>query len=166
MVRIILWLYSDASSTLSIPPAVDVQRQVLLLQGIIQLLTGRLGGGQRAFAHLYAMRMVNSLTGEIRCLHQDTTMYQVPMIPMVMLLMMGARRFTNSLLVKKKSGAMSCGWEFLEKSATKKSDSFSLALLNFGHYWRRPLHKRNKSLCLKIHTNILSFMLLFSNVPP
>jgi len=47
------------------------------IKGIIQLLTGRLGGGQRAFAHLYAMRMVNTLTGEIRCLHQDTTMYQV-----------------------------------------------------------------------------------------
>ena len=93
-----------------IPPTVDVQRQVFVLQGIIQLLTGRLGGGQRAFAHLYAMRMVNTLTGEIRCLHQDTTMYQVPMIPMLlMLLMMAARRFTNSLLVKKMSGAMSCG---------------------------------------------------------
>jgi len=47
------------------------------IKGIIQLLTGRLGGGQRAFAHLYAMRMVNTLSGEIRCLHQDTTMYQV-----------------------------------------------------------------------------------------
>jgi len=47
------------------------------IKGIIQLLTGRLGGGQRAFSHLYAMRMVNNLTGEIRSLHQDTTMYQV-----------------------------------------------------------------------------------------
>ena len=79
------------------------------IRGIIQLLTCRLGGGQRAFSHLYSMRMVNTVTGDIHCLHQDTTMYQVPMIPMVMLLMMGARRFTNSLLVKKKSGAMSCG---------------------------------------------------------
>ena len=47
------------------------------MQGIIQLLTCRLGGGQRAFYHLYAMRMVNNITGDIHCLHQDTTMYQV-----------------------------------------------------------------------------------------
>ena len=48
-----------------------------LAQGIIQLLTCRLGGGERAFSHLYSMRMVNTLTGDIQCLHQDTTMYQV-----------------------------------------------------------------------------------------
>ena len=48
-------------------------------------MTGRLGGGQRAFSHLYAMRMVNNLTGEIRSLHQDTTMYQVKMIAMVVM---------------------------------------------------------------------------------
>lgn len=48
-----------------------------LLQGIIQLLTCRLGGGQRAFQQLYAMRIVNSSTNEVRWLHQDTTMFQV-----------------------------------------------------------------------------------------
>ena len=48
-----------------------------LVQGIIQLLTARLGGGERAFSHLYSMRMVNTITGDIQCLHQDTTMYQV-----------------------------------------------------------------------------------------
>eukprot|EP00090_Calanus_glacialis_P040090 TRINITY_DN6986_c0_g1_i1.p1 TRINITY_DN6986_c0_g1~~TRINITY_DN6986_c0_g1_i1.p1 ORF type:complete len:1244 (-),score=268.91 TRINITY_DN6986_c0_g1_i1:950-4681(-) len=47
------------------------------IKGIIQLLTCRLGGGQRAFSHLYAMRMVNNITGDVHCLHQDTTMYQV-----------------------------------------------------------------------------------------
>ena len=47
------------------------------IRGIIQLLTCRLGGGQRAFSHLYAMRMVSTVTGDIHCLHQDTTMYQV-----------------------------------------------------------------------------------------
>merc|ERR1719445_869896 len=47
------------------------------IKGIIALLTCRLGGGQRAFSHLYAMRMVNNITGDIHCLHQDTTMYQV-----------------------------------------------------------------------------------------
>ena len=57
-----------------------------VLQGIIQLLTGRLGGGQRAFSHLYAMRMVNNLTGEIRSLHQDTTMYQVKMMVKVVMM--------------------------------------------------------------------------------
>ena len=31
------------------------------------------------------MRMVNNLTGEIRSLHQDTTMYQVKMIAMVVM---------------------------------------------------------------------------------
>ncbi len=46
-------------------------------QGIIQLLTSRLGGGQRAYSHLYAMRVVNTITGDIHFLHQDTTMYQV-----------------------------------------------------------------------------------------
>ena len=49
----------------------------MLGQGIIQLLTCRLGGGHRAFSHLYSMRMVNTITGDIQCLHQDTTMYQV-----------------------------------------------------------------------------------------
>ena len=47
------------------------------VQGIIQLLTCRLGGGERAFSHLYSMRMVNTITGDVQCLHQDTTMYQV-----------------------------------------------------------------------------------------
>ena len=47
------------------------------IKGIIQLLTCRLGGGQRAFSHLYSMRLVNHVTGDIHCLHQDTTMYQV-----------------------------------------------------------------------------------------
>ena len=51
-------------------------------------MTGRLGGGQRAFSHLYAMRMVNNLTGEIRSLHQDTTMYQVRMMVMVVMITM------------------------------------------------------------------------------
>ena len=58
------------------------------MQGIIQLLTGRLGGGQRAFSHLYAMRMVNNLTGEIRSLHQDTTMYQVVMTLLALMMSM------------------------------------------------------------------------------
>ena len=47
------------------------------IKGIIALLTCRLGGGQRAFSHLYSMRMVNTITGDIHCLHQDTTMFQV-----------------------------------------------------------------------------------------
>ena len=66
----------------------NVVFMVNVLQGIIQLLTGRLGGGQRAFSHLYAMRMVNNLTGEIRSLHQDTTMYQVKMMVMVVMITM------------------------------------------------------------------------------
>ena len=51
-------------------------------------MTGRLGGGQRAFSHLYAMRMVNNLTGEIRSLHQDTTMYQVVMTLLALMMSM------------------------------------------------------------------------------
>jgi hypothetical protein len=47
------------------------------MQGIIQLLTSRLGSGQRAYSHLYAMRVVNTITGDIHFLHQDTTMFQV-----------------------------------------------------------------------------------------
>ena len=33
------------------------------------------------------MRMVNNLTGEIRSLHQDTTMYQVKMMTLLALMM-------------------------------------------------------------------------------
>jgi hypothetical protein len=75
------------------------------IKGIIQLLTGRLGGGQRAFSHLYAMRMVNNLTGEIRSLHQDTTMYQVMMMVMVVTVMtVDLCRCTSSMLDKRRSG--------------------------------------------------------------
>ena len=81
-----------------------------VLQGIIQLLTGRLGGGQRAFSHLYAMRMVNNLTGEIRSLHQDTTMYQVVMTMMVVIMMVmmtvALFRCMSSMLDKRRSGGM------------------------------------------------------------
>ena len=41
------------------------------------MLTCRLGGGERAFSHLYSMRTVNNITGDIHYLHQDTTMFQV-----------------------------------------------------------------------------------------
>ena len=47
------------------------------VKGIIQLLTCRLGGGERAFQRLYAMRMVHEESGENRWLHQDTAMYHV-----------------------------------------------------------------------------------------
>ena len=48
------------------------------IKGIIQLLTSRLSGGEcRQYQHLYAMRMVNTATGDVHWLHQDTTMYQV-----------------------------------------------------------------------------------------
>ena len=47
------------------------------IRGIIALLTGRLGGGRRGYSHLYSMRLVNTVTGDIHCLHQDTTMFQV-----------------------------------------------------------------------------------------
>ena len=147
-----------------IPPAVDVQRQVFLLQGIIQLLTGRLGGGQRAFAHLYAMRMVNTLTGEIRCLHQDTTMYQVPMIPMHGdVVNDGCPQVHEQFAGQEDEWRHELRVRILKKFATKQSDSF---FAGPSQLWsRRPLHKRNKSLCLKIHINTFSFMLLFSNVP-
>ena len=47
------------------------------IRGIIALLTCRLGGGRRGYSHLYSMRLVNTVTGDIHCLHQDTTMFQV-----------------------------------------------------------------------------------------
>ena len=49
------------------------------IKGIIQLLTNRLytSGECRYYQHLYAMRMVNTITGDVHWLHQDTTMYQV-----------------------------------------------------------------------------------------
>ena len=49
------------------------------IKGIIQLLTNRLytSGECRYYQHLYAMRMVNTTTGDVHWLHQDTTMYQV-----------------------------------------------------------------------------------------
>ncbi len=46
------------------------------MQGIIHLLTQRLGDGERHFRHLFAMRMVCHATEEVRWLHQDTTMCQ------------------------------------------------------------------------------------------
>ena len=49
------------------------------IKGIIQLLTNRLytSGECRYYQHLYAMRMVNTNTGDVHWLHQDTTMFQV-----------------------------------------------------------------------------------------
>ena len=49
------------------------------IKGIIQLLTSRLyaSGECRYYQHLYAMRMVNTVTGDVHWLHQDTTMFQV-----------------------------------------------------------------------------------------
>lgn len=49
------------------------------IKGIIQLLTNRLcaSGECRYYQHLYAMRMVNTSTGDVHWLHQDTTMFQV-----------------------------------------------------------------------------------------
>ena len=49
------------------------------IKGIIQLLTNRLytSGECRYYQHLYAMRMVNTVTGDVHWLHQDTTMFQV-----------------------------------------------------------------------------------------
>ena len=49
------------------------------IKGIIHLLTNRLcaTGEYRYYQHLYAMRMVNTNTGDIHWLHQDTTMFQV-----------------------------------------------------------------------------------------
>ena len=49
------------------------------IKGIIQLLTNRLyaTGECRYYQHLYAMRMVNTSTGDVHWLHQDTTMFQV-----------------------------------------------------------------------------------------
>ena len=49
------------------------------IKGIIQLLTNRLytSGECRYYQHLYAMRMVNTNSGDIHWLHQDTTMFQV-----------------------------------------------------------------------------------------
>ncbi|XP_063217421.1 focal adhesion kinase 1 isoform X2 [Bacillus rossius redtenbacheri] len=47
------------------------------VKGIINLITSRLATGQRAYQHLYAMRLHHPPTGEVYWLHQDTTMYQV-----------------------------------------------------------------------------------------
>ncbi|PSN57364.1 hypothetical protein C0J52_02892 [Blattella germanica] len=47
------------------------------VKGIITLITSRLATGQRAYQHLYAMRLHHPPTGEVYWLHQDTTMYQV-----------------------------------------------------------------------------------------
>ncbi|XP_021926794.1 focal adhesion kinase 1 isoform X10 [Zootermopsis nevadensis] len=47
------------------------------VKGIITLITSRLATGQRAYQHLYAMRLQHPPTGEVYWLHQDTTMYQV-----------------------------------------------------------------------------------------
>ena len=49
------------------------------IKGIIQLLTNRLysSGECRYYQHLYAMRMVNTNSGDVHWLHQDTTMFQV-----------------------------------------------------------------------------------------
>ena len=63
------------------------------------------------------MRMVNNLTGEIRSLHQDTTMYQVDMMVMMMMIMMMVMmmimmylfRCTNSTPDKRTSGDTSSG---------------------------------------------------------
>ena len=60
------------------------------------------------------MRMVNNLTGEIRSLHQDTTMYQVDMMVMmmmmmIMMIMMYLFRCTNSTPDKRTSGDTSSG---------------------------------------------------------
>jgi hypothetical protein len=46
-------------------------------QGIVHLLTSRLGDGDRAYRHIYAMRIFNSLSEDVVWLHQDTTMFQV-----------------------------------------------------------------------------------------
>ena len=35
----------------------------LYVQGIIVLLTSRLGGGQIEYSHLYSIRMLNNITG-------------------------------------------------------------------------------------------------------
>ncbi|CAG2060896.1 unnamed protein product [Timema podura] len=47
------------------------------VKGIINLITSRLSTGQRAYQHLYAMRLHHPGAGEVYWLHQDTTMYQV-----------------------------------------------------------------------------------------
>ncbi|XP_059088260.1 focal adhesion kinase 1-like isoform X3 [Tigriopus californicus] len=44
---------------------------------IIHVLTSRLCKGQGQFEHLYAIRMVNPQTEEIRWIHQDTPMHEV-----------------------------------------------------------------------------------------
>ena len=80
------------------------------IRGIIQLLTCRLGGGQRAFSHLYSMRMVNTVTGDIHCLHQDTTMYQVSGRGYhdIMIAMSHVFRCTRSMRDTRRSGDTSC----------------------------------------------------------
>ena len=80
------------------------------IRGIIQLLTCRLGGGQRAFSHLYSMRMVNTVTGDIHCLHQDTTMYQVSGrgYHYIMVAMSHVFRCTRSMRDTRRSGDTSC----------------------------------------------------------
>ena len=47
------------------------------LQGIVHLLTSRLGDGDRSYRHIYAMRLINATSEEVVWLHQDTTMFQV-----------------------------------------------------------------------------------------
>ena len=79
------------------------------IRGIIQLLTCRLGGGQRAFSHLYSMRMVNTVTGDIHCLHQDTTMYQVSGQRGYRVIVTGhVSRCTRSMRDTRRSGDTSC----------------------------------------------------------
>lgn len=47
------------------------------VRGIISLLTSRLAAGTRHYRNLYAMRLHHPGSGESYWLHQDTTMYQV-----------------------------------------------------------------------------------------
>jgi hypothetical protein len=55
----------------------DKQFPCLILQGIVHLLTSRLGDGDRCYRHIYAMRLINTNSEEVIWLHQDTTMFQV-----------------------------------------------------------------------------------------
>ena len=50
---------------------------VYFFQGIVHLLTSRLGDGDRGYRHIYAMRLINTSSEEVIWLHQDTTMFQV-----------------------------------------------------------------------------------------
>ena len=49
----------------------------LIIKGIIQLLTTRLGAGERCYKNLFSIRIFNPSSGEMHWMHQDTTMYQV-----------------------------------------------------------------------------------------